>query len=82
MLDSADLKQALKVTSADLKQALKVTNRNERAADAVAALVGKSVALNAIPKLSDIPEKQKNLSAANKFWLICTALLNKTMPAF
>ena len=40
MLDSADLKQALKVTSADLKQALKVTNRNERAADAVAALVG------------------------------------------
>ena len=55
MLDSADLKQALKVTSADLKQALKVTNRNERAADAVAALVGKSVALNAIPKLSDIP---------------------------
>ena len=43
--------------SADLKQALKVTNRNERAADAVAALVGKSVALNAIPKLSDIPEK-------------------------
>ena len=61
MLDSADLKQALKVTSADLKQALKVTNRNERAADAVAALVGKSVALNAIPKLSDIPEKTEEL---------------------
>lgn len=47
--------------SADLKQALKVTNRNERAADAVAALVGKSVALNAIPKLSDIPEKTEEL---------------------
>lgn len=61
MLDSADLKQALKVTSADLKQALKVTNRNERAADAVAALVGKSVALNAIQKLSDIPEKTEEL---------------------
>lgn len=61
MLDSADLKHALKVTSADLKQALKVTNRNERAADAVAALVGKSVALNAIPKLSDIPEKTEEL---------------------
>lgn len=51
MLDSADLKQALKVTSADLKQALKVTNRNERAADAVAALVGKSVALNTAMKI-------------------------------
>lgn len=35
MLDSADLKQALKVTN-------RYDNRYERAADAVAALVGKS----------------------------------------
>lgn len=54
MLDSADLKQALKVTN-------RYDNRYERAADAVAALVGKSVVLNAIPKLSDIPEKTEEL---------------------
>ena len=54
MLDSADVKKALKVVE-------RATNRYERAADAVAALVGKSVALNAIPKLSDIPEKTEEL---------------------
>lgn len=79
MLDSADLKQALKVTN-------RYDNRYERAADAVAALVGKSVVLNASLMLFQncriFLRKQKNLSAANKFWLICTALLNKAMPAF
>ena len=58
MLDSADLKQALKVTN---RYDNRYDNRYERAADAVAALVGKSVVLNAIPKLSDIPEKTEEL---------------------
>lgn len=58
MLDSSDIRNAV----LELKKSILFVNRYEKAADAVAAIMGKSASLQSRPLLSDLPQDAAELA--------------------
>ena len=58
MLDSSDIRNAV----LELKKSILFVNRYEKAADATAAIIGKSASLQSRPLLSDLPQDAAELA--------------------
>ena len=69
MLDSSDIRNAV----LELKKSILFVNRYEKAADATAAIIGKSASLQSRPLLSDLPQDAAELACESVNWLSCMA---------
>lgn len=76
MLDSSDIRNAV----LELKKSILFVNRYEKAADAVAAIMGKSASLQSRPLLSDLPQDAAELLCESVNWLSCMVSSSRTTP--